>query len=645
MTKARRWVAAVAASVVSAGVCAVVGSTVPAGAAAVGTLPGSAAPVAASARASLGAVASGQQLTVQLWLRPAVAAASAFADAVATPGHAGYHKYLTPAQYTARFGPSRAEAATVGGWLTGQGLHGVTVSAQRDYVTATGPVSTVNAAFGITMTRYRVAGPDGKTATIWSNNRDVSLPGSIVGDVEAVTGLDTAQPSTYHTARNVPAAGTAAPPCSPYWGALAYPLRPAYQGISSSPLAVCGYSATQLRRAYGATAAATGTGRTVALIEIGTPYRMFDTLAQYAKSNGLPAPKGTQFKELVIGRGGACGNYFDIEEQLDSEATYALAPGANQLMVDGDSCDLGLQGVQPLFDAELAVLTGNGNAASAAIESNSWGITGGEAWPKVYATTADTINLRAAAEGVSMLFSSGDNPGISVPASDPYSLAVGGTTVGIGQAGNRLFETGWSNDDVVFDKTWQDFGIGRDAAGGGASLLFARPAYQNGVVPPSMASPGVGRSQLNRAVPDIAADADPNTGILQGVIVAGAKGQPDQYQTFVDGGTSLASPLVAGMLADAEQGQATSLGFVNPLLYSLHGTAALHDTLPASAYPAIDRTGYTPYGGGVYQLSIFDSQLPAYTDQVTAAGYDTMTGLGTPNGAAFIIGLHHGSTR
>jgi subtilase family serine protease len=75
----------------------------------------------------------------------------------------------------------------------------------------------------------------------------------------------------------------------------------------------------------------------------------------------------------------------------------------------------------------------------------------------------------------------------------------------------------------------------------------------------------------------------------------------DQYQTFADGGTSLASPLVAGMLADAEQGQPARLG------------------------------------GGAYLLSIFDSQRPAYTDQVT--------GLGTPNGAAFISSLRHGSTR
>ena len=87
-----------------------------------------------------------------------------------------------------------------------------------------------------------------------------------------------------------------------------------------------------------------------------------------------------------------------------------MAPGANQLMVEGDSCNTQLQGVQPLFDAQLAVLSGHGNRASASIESNSWAISGGETFPKIYARTSHAINLRAAAEGVGMYFSSGDSP-------------------------------------------------------------------------------------------------------------------------------------------------------------------------------------------------------------------------------------------
>jgi subtilase family serine protease len=240
-----------------------------------------------------------------------------------------------------------------------------------------------------------------------------------------------------------------------------------------------------------------------------------------------------------------------------------------------------------------------------------------------------------------MYFSSGDSPGVSVPASDPYSLAVGGTTLGIGAAGNRIFETGWSNHDAVFEgKRWFNQGIPRDAAGGGVSILYPQPSYQAGVVPASMATY---QGQLDRTVPDVSADADPNSGILEGIIV----GKQGKYETFIDGGTSLATPLVAGMVADAQQGQPASFGFINPLIYSLYGTSAFNDTLPVTAStPAVDRAGFAPAALSIYgvpSVSIFDAQIPKYTSQVTAPGYDTMTGLGTPDGSNFIDALRSGS--
>jgi subtilase family serine protease len=604
-------------------------------------LAGSKAP-AATPGARLGAVAGTQKLSVQVWLRPDVAGATKFADAVSTPGTAQFRHYLSPKDYTARFGATAKEASAVRSWLTGQGMTGVRTSGQRDYVTATGPVSSVEKAFGVQMNRYRVKDAHGKSTVIQSNDRDASIPASLSGDVLAVTGMNSAAPLAMHTATSTKAA--AAPTCSSYWAQHVQTVKPAFRGLAKASLAVCGYSANQLRAAYGATTKNNGAGQTVAMIEVGTPTAMFETLTDYAAQNHLAAPNTSQFQELVLGRGNDCGNAFDIEEQLDSESVYAMAPGAKQLMVDGDSCDERLQGVQSLFDAELAPLTSNGNHPLASIESNSWGITGGESFPVVYANTAHSINLRATAEGVGMYFSSGDNPGISVPASDPYSLSVGGTTVGVGAKNNRIFETGWSNDDAELDNgSWLDDGIGRDAAGGGTSLLYSQPSYQKHVVPSSMSHVGAGSNALDRAVPDISADADPNTGILQGVIEPDSHGNPGKYQTFVDGGTSLAAPLVAGIVADAQQGQKKAFGFVNPLIYSLYRTSALHDALPVmKSAPAQNRAGYTPASDGFSPLlSVFDSQLPAYTDQVTASGYDTMTGVGTPNGSAFITALRH----
>jgi subtilase family serine protease len=249
---------------------------------------------------------------------------------------------------------------------------------------------------------------------------------------------------------------------------------------------------------------------------------------------------------------------------------------------------------------------------------------------------------------VSLLFCSGDYKGVHLPASDPDVTAVGGTTLGIGAHGQRLFETGWS-DGLVRRKDssgpWRSEGVAF-GSGGGLSAIYGQPTYQQGVVPRSMAITRAG--ELVRVVPDIAADADPETGMLTGEIVPLPHSRSTRYETSTSFGTSQSTPLVAGMIADAEQGQRARLGFLNPLLYSLAGSQAFNDVLPENpADPQIDRASYSTRGLGGRgtippYLDLFDSQNPRFTSQVTTTGYDTMTGLGSPNGAAFITALRSG---
>ncbi len=130
-----------------------------------------------------------------------------------------------------------------------------------------------------------------------------------------------------------------------------------------------------------------------------------------------------------------------------------MAPGANQLVVGGDSCNQGDYGLQGLFDADLAVL-GTGSHPLASIASNSWGSGPEEQAPSVTGIER-SILVQAAAEGVGMYFSSGDGSGVGEPASDPYAIAVGGTTLGIGKGSTRLFETGWSDGvSLLSGKSW-----------------------------------------------------------------------------------------------------------------------------------------------------------------------------------------------
>jgi subtilase family serine protease len=582
---------------------------------------------AGRAGAHVRAVSGAKRTTIEVWMAGDEAAAERYVQAVSTPGSPSFRRFLTPSAYTERFGPGATQVQAVQSSLTGAGFSAVSPSVNDDYLSATAPVSTI---------------------------KHFTVPASIGKDVLAVTDPNSSGPraSTAATASSRRASAKA-PACSRFWAQRTQTFTPAFRGLTKASLPPCGYSARQLRGAYGLTSANTGKGETIALIQIGGPDRMFQTLTDYAKLNGLRAPRRGQYHEQAIGQGHRnpkCVNVGSTEAPLDSEAAYAMAPGANQLMVDGDDCNTsGGNYTQSLFDAELAPLTGTGSKPSAAIESVSY----------VFGRERDTmgsqlkivhaIALRAAAEGVSLLTSSGDHAGVS-SASDPDITVVGGTTLGIGAHDQRVFETGWST--AVGERTghsgpWKDDGINA-AGGGGVSAFFDEPGYQKGVVSNSMALDLAGHP--GRTVPDISADGDPNTGARFGFIATHPGAKTARFTPFTNAGTSMATPVVAGIVADAEQGRPSSFGFLNPLLYSRAGTRAFHDVLPVRpSAPQVDRGSYGP--GLVetahkltegFQVGVFDAQPAGRGHQVTAPGYDTMTGLGSPNGSAFLEALRSG---
>jgi subtilase family serine protease len=610
-------------------------------------LAGSTAPFIAHSRV-LGAVPASKRLTIQVWLRPRITAAERYATAVSTPGNPLYHHYLSPDGYAARFAASKAVVAKVAAWLRSQGFTGAAADGQRDYVRATAAASTVAAAFRTKLKIYQAsAAVNAGASPLMANSLPVRLPRSLAGEVLGVTGLVNALPVlplAYPDTRPGSAGSPKPPhyPCSAYYGQHVIKNLPKHFGVTSFPTDVCGYSARQLRSAYGASFANGGKGQTVALIELGLTPDMFLTLQDYARANNMPAPSPRRYAELSLGRGTACGDFFDIEEQLDVEASYDMAPAASQLVVGGDSCNNGDQGLQGLFDADIAVLGGNGTHPLATVASNSW--EGGTESQAAYLTDIEHAYLvRAAAEGVGMYFSSGDASGVETPSSDPYAIAVGGTTLGIGKTGNRLFETGWSTGiSGLAGKHWVFLGE-QGAAGGGTSLLWQEPAYQVGVVPAALTTPPGNRGGPVRSVPDVSADADPYTGMAVGILNF-PRNKPPQYVQIDVGGTSLASPLVAGMVTAAQQGQGSSFGFINPDLYKLSGTSAITDTLPlTSASPAFYRgTVCDVYTCGLAALTTFDDQNPnmyPWAGQVTLPGYDNMSGVGTPNGQQFIAAL------
>jgi subtilase family serine protease len=652
-----RWIVSfIGATAVAVGMT-VAGASGQAGAATAGgprAIPGSAAPFTAHTQV-IGSVAKSKRLTVQVWLKPRLAAAEQYASLVSTPGTSSYRHFLSPSGYAARFGATRSAAGKVASWLRGNGFTKISTDTARDYVRATGDVSRIDAAFRTQLKLYKSspsvnAGP----YQLRANDRAVRLPASIAGLVIGVTGLDNAAP-------HLPLVGPGRlsrfarkpvhrrkPPhfkCSSYYGQHMIKNLPLRFGTTTFPTYMCGYNADQLRAAYGANWQNTGKGQTVALVELGLTRDMFGTLVDYAAANHLPTPTPGRYAELSLGEGSACGDPFDVEEQLDVEASYDMAPGAHQLVVGGDSCNFGDYGLQGLFNADIAILNGAGDHPLASIASNSWGGFD-ESQPPMLTNIEHAYLVRAVDEGVGMYFAAGDASGNETPATDPYVTTVGGTTLGLGRTDQRLFETGWSTGiSLLFKHQW--IFLGEDyASGGGPSEIWSEPSYQDGIVPTQLATSPVGdRPGLVRSVPDLGADADPFTGFDVGLLTFHKKGPATYAETDV-GGTSEATPLVAGIVAAAQQGQPVPFGFINPAIYRLAASdpGAFHDALPlTSASPAEYRgTVCDVYACGLESITTFDDQNPnmaGYFGQVTLPGYDNMTGIGTPNGQAFITGL------
>jgi subtilase family serine protease len=616
-------------------------------------MAGSVAPFTSHARVT-GAVAGPTRLTIQVWLKPQVAAAQRLATAVSTPGNAQFHHYLRPDAYTARFGASSGTASKVERWLRGQGFTGIRASAQRSYIRATGPASKINAAFRTQLKLYaptaRVnAGP----YRLRANATPLSIPSSLAGSVLGVTGLSNAAPIVPHIRETTKPARASAPgaspaaktaPCSQYYGQHQATGLPKHFGRTSFPTEACGYTGGQLRAAYGANTRNTGKHQTVALVELGLTQDMFLTLQDYAAANGLPAPSSERYAELSLGQGTLCGDFFDVEEQLDVESSYAMAPAASQLVVGGDGCNDGDFGLQGLFDADLAVINGAHNHPLASIASNSWE-GGDESQPAFLTNIEHAYLVQAAAEGVGMYFSSGDGSGVEAPSSDPDAIGVGGTTLGIGKSNNRLFETGWSTGESFLLSNQWVFEGEQGAAGGGPSLLWKEPAYQRHVVPAALAKAPGNRGGRVRSAPDISADADPFTGFAVGLL-SFPKNKPPRYAESDIGGTSLAAPLVAGIVAAAQQGQRTSFGLINSAVYKLNKSRAIHDALPLTRHSpsAWKGTACDEQTCGIQLLTTFDDQNPnmfGYFGQVTLKGYDNMSGVGTPAGQRFISALRH----
>jgi subtilase family serine protease len=619
----------------------------------------------ASAHAAAAASSSTQlRMSLTLTLRKP-ASAESLARAVSTPGSKSYRHFISAAKWRQLFAPTDASVKTVRSWLTSNGFSVGSIPANHRAIAFTGTVAQAQKAFGTSLKSFdkgglRVVAPT--TAT--------SVPASLAGLVTSVSGLDTsarkvpnrvggAETKTTGSSASLKASAKVTPsdvlpppddgfkngrPCSSFYGQKHASTLPAIAGLHPLTYAPCGYLPSQLRGAYGFDASQSqgfdGRGVRVAIVDAyASPY-IFQDAKKYAERNDPSHPfRAAQFRQNLpatftdtedCDAGGWYG-----EETLDVEAVHAMAPAANILYVGTQSCN------DPDFDSAVNTIVDNHLAD---IVSNSYGetddIAAGDA-----ANVHQTL-LQAAAEGISFVYSSGDDGDEIVAsgirqtdssASDPLATAVGGTSLAVTKHKGYGFEQGWgTGKSTLTDGAWTPLPSAYlYGGGGGESDLWAEPWYQRGVVPGAI-SHQTSTGKAGRTVPDVALVGDPTTGFLEGQ----TQSFPDgiKYGEYRIGGTSLSAPLFAGITAVANQVAGGSLGFLNPVLYgNVYGTNAVRDVnhgrRVTDGLVRVDfDNGVDAADGTTLTVRTLNQTGTIYTRK----GYDDVTGIGSPNGVRYL---------
>jgi subtilase family serine protease len=598
----------------------------------------------------LGTVAGAQPVDFEVLLAlPDQAGLQAEVEAVSSPASRSFRQFLTPAQFQARYSPDGAAVSAVESWAQHSGLTVHSVATSRLYVELTGTMAQAERLVGTTMHTYAYQGRD-----VVEPTADYRVPASLAGTVAGIVGLDNAtmaQPA--NTLPGPPTGGYfGVQPCSAYYGQKTASSLPKAYG-KNWPYTICGYDAKQYEDAFGLTPALqkgiNGKGVTVAITDAYAAPTILSDADTWSRQNGLapfapgqftqdtPTPDGYN-QEKACGPQGWYG-----EETLDVEAVHAMAPGAKVLYVGGSNC------VNGLDTAWASVI--DHHLASVITSSWTWGLSFGNESavpPAVVSFFTDYLE-EAATTGITVMFSSGDDGDlvaatgsrqVALPASDPYATGVGGTSTEIGKSGQIVFQAGWSNFySSLSAGAWTPTppGTFSSGSGGGSSMLFPQPFYQAGVVPNRMSE--YASETPMRTVPDVAMPGDPNTGLRVGETQKFPNGT--YYATYRIGGTSLSSPLFAGVVADAISYNGSAVGFINPLLYRDIDTSAITDVLPTSHEQATVRTNLSHplFPNSAREFVLQTIGVP--TTIVTAPGYDDMTGVGTPNGMYFLRAMKY----
>jgi subtilase family serine protease len=619
----------------------------------------------------LGRVASTQEINLTVQLQPQNKAAFDKAvDALYDPASPTFHHWLTEEDLK-KYAPAKEQSDAVRKELESHNLK--ILSADSFSIRARGTAANAESAFNTQLHEFQRNGK-----VFRANVVGARLSGAAGDYVAGVAGLEshqaqpqlrhieTKQPTTIALSKVQASGGLSSiitdqilytPETFVFTTPGAMLPTGVYYGnvYGANPNLFPDYTPAQLQAHYGLPTAYKagfdGTGQTIVLLEAyGYPTIEADANA-FCQLAGLPPLTSSNFS-IVYPQGPPVSPNagvllgWDVEIALDVQWAHSIAPGAKILVVAAAGQDN-----ESFLDA-MSYITKNhlGNSIS-----DSWGVDTDLFSGPLEEQAYDQVLEIAAAKGISFQFSSGDSGdgGLGtpigaplVPSNSPHATAVGGTSILNNINGSGRETLGWGSSFVLLNSQGvldppspylPYFG----GSGGGESAYFPKPSWQASL-------PGTGRQ-----VPDIAALADPYTGVPIVLTADGVQGVQVGW-----GGTSLASPIFTALWAIANQYAGHPLGQAALTIAGLQ-PGELVDVLPLSSvtnvagtiYDSTGATFYSPvslFAGQVYGATgftsaviggsdiTFDISFGLDTSLTVTQGWDNVTGYGTPNVNTFL---------
>jgi pseudomonalisin len=519
-----------------------------------------------------------------LTLKPDAAQQAALERLIAAqhdPASPYYHQWLTPEEYGQRFGASENDLDEIVNWLSTHGLEATAIGPSRSSIVFSGSAGQVGEAFHTQIHAYRVLGE-----LHHANVQDPEIPEALSDVVAGVVSLHDFRSAPMHTELQQPVTEFSAGSAhymAPADLATIYDVAPLYQqGID-------------------------GSGQSIAIV--GRSNINISDVRKFRSAFGLPV---NDPQIIVNGANpGVLGSGEESEADLDVEWSGAVARKAVIKFVvsaSTNTSDGTYLSAQYIVNHNLApVMSMSFGLCEAAL-----GVSGN--------SFINSLWRQAAAQGISVFVSSGDSGAAGCDASSatratdaravnglcssPYSVCVGGT-----QFSDSNYSLYWSPTNTgtmssalsyIPEAVWNASGAsGLWSGGGGVSAMYAKPSWQSGV-----GVPADGR----RDVPDVSLSAATHDGYL--IYMNG--------NNLVSGGTSAASPSLAGLMALVVEKMGARQGNANPAFYSLAnnqragGAAVFHD------------------------VKVGNNSVPGVAGFSAVAGYDLASGLGSVDGNVLV---------